>query len=85
MGDWWWSRGRNVSRLLRWLVRQGREHGPVSFATIRPHRGGIVSFSNLVVFERIELILDMNRSLLDDFRAKEGVGNRSRFSWLDMW
>jgi hypothetical protein len=37
----------------------------------------IASFGNLVVFERIEVILDMDRSLLDDFRAKEGIGNRS--------
>lgn len=29
----------HVSWLLRWLVRHGREHVCVSFATIRPHRG----------------------------------------------
>ena len=37
----------------------------------------IASFSNLVVLERIEVVLDVDRSLLDDFRAKEGIGNRS--------
>lgn len=36
----------------------------------------IASFSNLVVFERIEIILDMDCSLLDNFRAKEGIGSR---------
>ena len=24
---WWWTRGRHVSLLLRWLMRQGRENG----------------------------------------------------------
>lgn len=39
MGNGWWSRRCHVSRLLRWLVRQRREHVGVSFATVRPHRG----------------------------------------------
>lgn len=39
MCDGWRTRRCHVSRLLRWLVRQGREHVCVSFATIRPHRG----------------------------------------------
>lgn len=38
----------------------------------------IARFGNLVMFERIEVILDMDRGLLDDFRAKEGIGSRSR-------
>lgn len=37
----------------------------------------IASFSNLVVFERIEVILDVDRSFFNDFRAKKGIGNRS--------
>lgn len=36
----------------------------------------IASFSNLVVFERIKVILDMDRSLLDDLCAKERIGSR---------
>lgn len=39
MSDGRRTRWRHVSRLLRWLVRQGREHVRVSFAIIRPHRG----------------------------------------------
>lgn len=38
VGGGWRTRGCHVGRLLRWLVRQGREHVCISFAIIRPHR-----------------------------------------------
>lgn len=38
----------------------------------------IASLSNLIVFERIKVILDMDRSLFDELRAKKGIGNSRR-------
>jgi len=63
-----------MSGLLRWLVRQRREHVRISFTTIWPHCDDIASFSDFVVFERIEVILDMNRNFFDSFRSEEGIG-----------
>ena len=38
MRDGWRTRWRHVTGLLRWLLRQRREHVCVSLAIIRPHR-----------------------------------------------
>lgn len=71
-----WTGWSHVSWLLGCLMRQRREHVHVPFATVGPYRSDIVSINNLVVFERVKVVLDMDRCLLDDPGAEEGIRGR---------
>jgi hypothetical protein len=45
-------------------------------ASTAGHHTDIVSINNLVVFERVKVVLDMDRCLLDDPGAEEGIRGR---------
>lgn len=61
--------------LLRRLVLQGREHMHVALAAVWPDSSNLVRLHNFVMLEWVEVILDMNRSLLHDLGAKEWIGS----------
>jgi len=62
--------------LRRRLVLQGREHTHVALAAVRPHGNNLARLHDFVVLEWVEVVLDMDRSLLDDLGAKEWIGRR---------
>lgn len=65
-----------MDRLLWRLVLQGREHIHVALATVRPHGNDLACLHDFVVLEWVEVVLDVNRSFLDDLGTKKWIGRR---------
>lgn len=68
----WWRCGLVRCHLGR--MGNDREHLHVLLASERPDRGNGASIGDLVILERIEIVLDMHRHPLDRSDAKVRVG-----------
>lgn len=71
-------------RLLWRIMRRRWKQLYVTFATVGPDRRNLIGFDDFVVFEGIEIVLDVDRGpFLDRTRAEKRVGCcRATFSRL---